>query len=185
LLLVTLDGRIRFATGRASLWLDAYFAKRPDAAFLPEPLCRWLTEEDSAATSFRSASGETELEIAIVRSDADGAFCLVLNEKSVRKAALHAALSALTAREQDVLGWVAEGKSNADIAAVLDIEVATVKKHLQNIFIKLGVHSRMAAAGFVFSNTEQAARRSPQLRFASNAIAGSARHLRVVPAAER
>ena len=51
----------------------------------------------------------------------------------------------LTPREAEVLLWVAQGKSNADIATILDTTVHTVKKHLQNMFEKLGVETRNGA----------------------------------------
>ena len=52
----------------------------------------------------------------------------------------------LTAREGEVLRWVAAGKSDAQIAAILRISARTVQKHLQNVYDKLGVESRTAAA---------------------------------------
>ena len=52
----------------------------------------------------------------------------------------------LTVREAEVLLWVAQGKGNADIAAILKMSEGTVKKHLVHIFEKLGVESRSAAA---------------------------------------
>jgi DNA-binding CsgD family transcriptional regulator len=52
----------------------------------------------------------------------------------------------LTAREAEVLRWVAAGKSDAQIGAILRISARTVQKHLQNIYDKLGVESRTAAA---------------------------------------
>lgn len=51
----------------------------------------------------------------------------------------------LTPREAEVLLWVAQGKSNLDIATILGTSENTVKKHLQNMFEKLGVDSRNAA----------------------------------------
>jgi DNA-binding CsgD family transcriptional regulator len=51
----------------------------------------------------------------------------------------------LTARESEVLRWVAAGKSDAQIGAILRISARTVQKHLQNIYDKLGVESRTAA----------------------------------------
>lgn len=53
---------------------------------------------------------------------------------------------ALTDREGETLLWVAQGKSNADIAAILGNSEKTVKKTLGHIFEKLGVESRTAAA---------------------------------------
>lgn len=52
----------------------------------------------------------------------------------------------LTAREAEVLRWVADGKSDAQIGAILRISARTVQKHLQNVYDKLGVESRTAAA---------------------------------------
>lgn len=51
----------------------------------------------------------------------------------------------LTEREAEVLLWVAQGKTNGDIAGILGAAENTVKKHLQNIFEKLGIESRNAA----------------------------------------
>jgi DNA-binding CsgD family transcriptional regulator len=55
-------------------------------------------------------------------------------------------LGGLTAREAEVLRWVAAGKSDAQIAAILRISARTVQKHLQHSYEKLGVESRTAAA---------------------------------------
>ena len=52
----------------------------------------------------------------------------------------------LTAREAEVLRWVAAGKSDAQIGAILGISARTVQKHLQNVYDKLGVENRTAAA---------------------------------------
>ena len=54
----------------------------------------------------------------------------------------------LTLREREVLAWVALGKSNAQIGAILGISSATVGKHLERIYPKLGVENRTAAASF-------------------------------------
>lgn len=52
----------------------------------------------------------------------------------------------LTPKESEVLLWVAQGKSNADVATLLGMAEKTVKKHLGNVFAKLGVESRNAAS---------------------------------------
>ena len=51
----------------------------------------------------------------------------------------------LTAREREVLALVEEGRTNAEIARLLWISRETVRKHLENVYDKLGVHSRTAA----------------------------------------
>jgi DNA-binding response OmpR family regulator len=54
--------------------------------------------------------------------------------------------AALTPRETEVLGWLAKGKTNRDIADILGMSHRTVNKHLEHIFEKLGVETRTAAA---------------------------------------
>lgn len=51
----------------------------------------------------------------------------------------------LTAREAEVLYWIAQGKSNPDIATILGASVRTVHKHVEHIFQKLGLETRNAA----------------------------------------
>lgn len=51
----------------------------------------------------------------------------------------------LTRREQQVVLLVAEGLTNAEIAQQLWISPGTVRRHLENVFAKLGVHTRTAA----------------------------------------
>ena len=52
----------------------------------------------------------------------------------------------LTVRESEVLLWISRGKSNRDIGEILDISPRTVNKHLEQVFVKLGVENRAAAA---------------------------------------
>ena len=54
----------------------------------------------------------------------------------------------LTKREIEVLFWLSCGKTNRDIAAILEIKPATVGKHLEHIYPKLGVENRTSAASF-------------------------------------
>jgi DNA-binding NarL/FixJ family response regulator len=58
----------------------------------------------------------------------------------------------LTAREVDVLRLVAAGRTNPEIAELLFLSNKTVARHLSNIFTKLGVTSRTAAAAFAFQH---------------------------------
>lgn len=52
----------------------------------------------------------------------------------------------VTEREADVLLWIANGKTNREIGMILDMSPRTVNKHLEQIFRKLGVENRTAAA---------------------------------------
>jgi DNA-binding CsgD family transcriptional regulator len=65
-------------------------------------------------------------------------------------AALTAELG-LTARESEVLSWLSKGKTNRDIAQILGLSPRTVDKHLEQIYAKLGVENRTAAAAIATS----------------------------------
>jgi DNA-binding NarL/FixJ family response regulator len=67
----------------------------------------------------------------------------------------------LTPREQEILELVAEGRTNQEISALLWISPGTVRKHLENTFEKLEVHTRTAAAAAVSALREGARRESP------------------------
>ena len=49
-------------------------------------------------------------------------------------------------REAEVLLWIAQGKTNEDIGAILGISIQTVKKHVIAVFVALGVENRSSAA---------------------------------------
>jgi DNA-binding NarL/FixJ family response regulator len=55
-------------------------------------------------------------------------------------------LLGLSPKEAEVLLWVAQGKTNAESAIILGITEATVKKHMEHVFAKLGVEKRGAAS---------------------------------------
>ena len=55
--------------------------------------------------------------------------------------------AALTPRETEVLSWLAKGKTNRDIGEIGGSSPATVKKHLERVYVKLGVETRTAAGG--------------------------------------
>jgi DNA-binding CsgD family transcriptional regulator len=71
-----------------------------------------------------------------------------------RRAAVRRATAAwprdLTAREREVLRLVAQGQTNREVARSLWISPATVRRHLENTFEKLGVRNRAAAVAHVF-----------------------------------
>ncbi len=58
----------------------------------------------------------------------------------------------LTEREAEILRWVARGKTNREIASLLFVSPHTVRKHLENAYEKLGVHTRTAAIARAFAH---------------------------------
>ena len=87
---------------------------------------------------------------------AEGQWLIVLREES--EAAMLASwmqVFSLTAREAEVLYWVIQGKTNRDIGDILGSSPATVKKHLERIYEKLGVETRTAAAALSLGRIRQ------------------------------
>ena len=64
-------------------------------------------------------------------------------------------LETLTAKELRVLELIATGKSNKEIASLNYTEISTVKTHINNIFSKLGVRNRKAAANLYLERAEK------------------------------
>lgn len=62
----------------------------------------------------------------------------------------------LSPREAEVLVCVTRGKTNAEVGNILNIRPATVKKHLERVFRKLGVKTRMAAAMVALEGLDKA-----------------------------
>lgn len=103
--------------------------------------CRGLGDEEGASLEFAAAREAFEKLGAapdIARMDRPAPFLPVLRS------------SGLTARELEVLWLVAAGKPNKVIAAELRLSEKTIDRHLSNIFGKLGVSSRTAAAAWAY-----------------------------------
>jgi DNA-binding CsgD family transcriptional regulator len=121
------DGRIAFASPAARRLLRDYVGESRGAD-LPPALADWL---ESGAPVFIHALGDRRL---TVRRSGDS---LLLEEKR--------GLLDLTPRESQILAWVARGKTNREVAELLWIAPTTVRKHLENVYAKLGVTTRTAA----------------------------------------
>ncbi len=76
-------------------------------------------------------------------------FAVVANALLVARGGFFAppspSIAKLSAREIEILDWVGRGKKNQDVAEVLGLSANTIRKHLENIYAKLGVESRTAA----------------------------------------
>jgi DNA-binding CsgD family transcriptional regulator len=130
-LLLESGDRIAFASTAARDLLDRYFGEA--GVRLPDSLASWLRERQrtTSGESLRIDAGERSLVVAFV----DGALLLEERQRMPR----------LTPREREILDLVAEGKTNAEIAERLWVSPGTVRSHLENVFAKLGVHTRTAA----------------------------------------
>jgi DNA-binding CsgD family transcriptional regulator len=117
-----------FASPPAERLLREFFG-RPVEGRLPSALADWL-EADGERPLIRNLDGRR---LTVRRSES----ALLLEE---RQAGIQ-----LTPREREVVSWVARGKTNAEIAQLLWLAPSTVRKHLENVYAKLGVNTRTAA----------------------------------------
>jgi DNA-binding CsgD family transcriptional regulator len=67
-----------------------------------------------------------------------------------RRAPASAGSRTLTAREREVISHVADGRTNGEVAHLLGISSETVRKHLENAYGKLDVHTRTGVVAAVF-----------------------------------
>ncbi|MEO5874130.1 MAG: response regulator transcription factor [Streptosporangiaceae bacterium] len=89
--------------------------------------------------------------VQAIRSVHDG-HLVFAPEAAGALAGAQASVIALTAREQGVLALIAGGRSNREIARELGVSEKTVKTHVSNLLMKLGVHDRTQAALYAVRN---------------------------------
>jgi DNA-binding response OmpR family regulator len=159
------SGRYLLATDTSGgvLWCTPQTAKLLGIAFgdfhgegylLPANVQEWLQKRSHAdiksttdSIALDTNSSPLKLQLSYVGQVASEEILLRLvegefeNDNLVLKRKLQ-----LTQRESEVLMWIARGKSNRDIAEILDLSPRTVNKHLEQIYSKLGVENRASAA---------------------------------------
>jgi len=120
---------------------------------VPPEVLEWLRSQTAGEPRpLTVAHDERQLVLSLQQRTADDDWLVVMRE--VSDAAVVQALQQtfkLTMKEAEVLYWVAKGKTNRDIGDILGSSPATVKKHLEHVFEKLGVETRNAAASLAIS----------------------------------
>jgi DNA-binding CsgD family transcriptional regulator len=163
LIVIRGSGRSPLVSGVARHLLGKYFAWNPGSRRLPEVVQRWLDEtavlelrniRRGALQPLRRATASGELVLRTIAHE--GQLLVILDETTF---AFADPRSVLTARERDVLDGVAEGLTNTQIADRLSLSPATVGKHLENAFAKLGVHTRARAVALTRSTQGPLSRR--------------------------
>jgi DNA-binding response OmpR family regulator/DNA-binding CsgD family transcriptional regulator len=149
--LVALDakGALLWSTPQALALLDGLLTDGAEGRLLVDSVRQQLRLGEASSETATVVADGTRGPIAFALVSAGGA-----GERLIRvsrhdprsdKDVLAARLS-LTAREAEVLLWLAKGKANRDIADILALSPRTVNKHLETIFAKLGVENRASAA---------------------------------------
>ena len=136
-IMLGLGGEVEFASPPSERLLREFFPARSGGR-LPVALVEWLESGDAKPLIRRR--GERRLTV----QQADSALLLEERHEGIE----------LTAREREVLAWVARGKTNPEIARRLWLAPRTVGKHLENVYAKLGVSTRTAAVARCFGLTD-------------------------------
>lgn len=102
---------------------------------------------DLVAAVHAVAAGESPLAPSVTRRLIDD---LVRRPAPARPAS--GSVARLTPREREILGMVAKGLSNAELAAALFVSEHTVKTHVSNLLAKLGLRDRVQAVVFAYEN---------------------------------
>ena len=127
-------GRLELATRRARRLLRGYACLSREY-LVPAPVATWLRDHRTPTFTVERDGGLLELR-RLPRHD--GAALAVERQPSSDP-------SRLTSRELQVMALVEEGRSNSEVAALLWLSPGTVRKHLENVYSKLGVRNRTAA----------------------------------------
>jgi DNA-binding CsgD family transcriptional regulator len=129
-------------TPGAGALLRSYAGEAEDTA-LPAVVLAWLESARASPGSPQPATVRQDGRLLIVRYLRDeGGEALLLQEVTVVPTVGGLTALGLTRREAEVVRCLARGRSNAETAAELVIAVGTVKKHLDNIYRKLGTRGR-------------------------------------------
>jgi DNA-binding response OmpR family regulator/DNA-binding CsgD family transcriptional regulator len=153
LLAVNLQGTIIWATPQAQKLLSANLAASSnDELVLPEPMLQWLEQAQNGKSGSKTPATASfpdneQLQLQYMGKLGPNEFLLRLAKDSGADAPAEFSNElGLTTREGEVLSWLSKGKTNRDIAQILGLSPRTVDKHLEQIYSKLGVENRTAAA---------------------------------------
>lgn len=153
------QGNLRWATPQAQKLLSDHHGVQADDFVLPPLLLQWLEQakgRGSAKSQAASLPDNPQLRLYYVGETAPNEFLLRLSKEA--GTALPPEFTSelgLTTREGEVLAWLSKGKTNRDIAQILGLSPRTVDKHLEQIYAKLGVENRTAAAAIATNATRR------------------------------
>ena len=103
--------------------------------------------EDLIAAVLAVAAGDSLLSPSVTRRVIDR-----MASHPTHEAVHEANLERLTPREREVLGLIAEGMSNREIASTLVVEESTIRTHVKRILMKLGLRDRVHAVIFAYES---------------------------------
>lgn len=151
LLAVRGTGSIQWSTPQATRLVNAATGRDDGLETLAGHIHTWLEEREKHGVSKEPLiihqNGQPVLQLAYLGAIGGDEFLFRLTgiSQTSDDDILRQNFS-LTVREAQVLLWIAKGKSNRDIGEILGLSARTVNKHLEQIYVKLGVENRASAA---------------------------------------
>lgn len=143
------DGRVTVVRDAAAGLAARYLRERPRVGTVPEELRDWIAHQRLLLDDDRCV---TEPLRPLIIPGEDGELVVRLMTRpgggylaSVEETAREERSEALSDRQNQVLGLVAEGRTDKEIASQLQLSVRTVQKHLERAYRSLGVTTRTAA----------------------------------------
>ena len=151
LLAVNRQGKIMWATPQAQkLLADNLDTMIEDEMVLPLAMLEWLAFVDQPGAKVAPSApfpADETLRLQFMGKAGPNELLLRLAKDATPQLASEFGKQlGLTTREAEVLSWLSKGKTNRDIAQILGLSPRTVDKHLEQIYAKLGVENRTAAA---------------------------------------
>ena len=142
------DGAIVWATPDAQALLQQYQQQSGHGIDLSEKLCSWLPNGQAGHNlALPLNQDEIILSVHFFKQTNENEYLLKLQSPNVEisPTVLEESL-AITYREAEVLLWLAHGKTNREIAEILQMSPRTVNKHLEQMYPKISASNRTAAA---------------------------------------
>jgi DNA-binding response OmpR family regulator len=162
LLAVNGQGKLMWATPQAQKLLSSVLAAdSDDGLLLPPAMQQWLAQVQKAKAGSKTSAmasfpNDEQLRLQYMGTLGPNEFLLRLaRDSSTETPAEFSSDLGLTSREGEVLSWLSKGKTNRDIAQILGLSPRTVDKHLEQIYSKLGVENRTAAAAIANNATQR------------------------------
>ncbi|GGA74434.1 DNA-binding response regulator [Nitratireductor aestuarii] len=151
LLAVSADGTVRWSTPQANRLINTATGSDEGLRMVTAQIARWMAARNAASSTDNSFSidqdGSPSLQLAYLGAVGPDEYLFRLTAASrYTEDEILRQHFGLTHRESEVLLWIAKGKSNKDIGDILGLSARTVTKHLEQIYVKLGVENRASAA---------------------------------------
>jgi DNA-binding CsgD family transcriptional regulator len=150
------EGHISWITRKAERLLKQYFPTFNHLHTLPERLKQWANYQRSLLSKhnhtlkplspLKIEQSDRLLNVRFAADPGKDQYMLLLSEQKSPSLSIELlATLGLSTREAEILFWVMDGKTNAEIADTLYLSISTVRKHLEHIYLKLGAHTRAGA----------------------------------------